>query len=171
MEAYITRINGVWMRDASRLRQQMTAETAHQLGFREMGIYRYHWPDESKESLSSRLDGIIAGISEGDLAILQLPTGNGLKFDAALADRIRTYDGRLGIFVHEAEPFAQKGKRSQLQETVNLYNRAEVLIVPTHAMRQKLSESGVRKNMKYVMTAARTIRQTSSSGMPGTMRT
>lgn len=146
---YITRINGVWLRETLRLRQNLAAGAAHQLGFREMGIYRYHWPQESGESLSARLDGIIAGINRGDPVILQLPTGNGLRFDAALAERIQAYGGRLGILLHYADPLLHGG--NQLRETVELYNRAEVLIVPTYAMRERLSESGVRQNMKYVV--------------------
>ena len=118
-----------------------------------MGIYRYQWPQESKENLSSRLDGIIAGINRGDPVIFQLPTGNGLKFDAALADRIRAYGGRLGFLIHEVEPLLRGG--ASLRETANLYNQAEVLIVPTYAMRERLSESGVRENMKYVVQALR----------------
>ena len=153
MRMYITRINGVWRRDPSVLRQHLTADAAHQLGFREMGIYRYQWPQESKENLSSRLDGIIAGINRGDPVIFQLPTGNGLKFDAALADRIRAYGGRLGFLIHEVEPLLRGG--ASLRETANLYNQAEVLIVPTYAMRERLSESGVRENMKYVVQALR----------------
>ena len=67
MKTYITRINGWGLRDKSHYMQHMIAEIAHQMGFQEMGIYRYYADNESYESLSSRLDGIIAGINRGGI--------------------------------------------------------------------------------------------------------
>lgn len=62
MNVYITKLNGLPLQDTSQYIQRMTAEIGHQLGFREMGIYCYNGANESKESLSGRIDGIIAGI-------------------------------------------------------------------------------------------------------------
>ncbi len=41
MNVYITKLNGLPLRDTSQYIQRMTTEIAHQLGCREMGIYRY----------------------------------------------------------------------------------------------------------------------------------
>lgn len=41
MNVYITKLNGLPLRDTSQYIQRMTAEIAHQLGCREMGIYQY----------------------------------------------------------------------------------------------------------------------------------
>lgn len=49
-----------------------------------MGIYRYNGDNESEQSLSSRIDGIIAGINPGDIIICQFPTGNGLRFEGKI---------------------------------------------------------------------------------------
>ena len=73
--------------------QHIVAEIARQLGCQEMGIYRYGADGESEESLSSRLDGIIAGINWGDLVICQFPTGNGIRFERELVDRLKAYGG------------------------------------------------------------------------------
>ena len=151
MKTYITRINGWSLRDKSHYIQHMVAEEAHQLGCREMGIYRYFPGEESRESLSSRLDGIIAGINGGDLIIYQFPTGNGMRFENELISRIKAYGERLAIFIHELEPLAYEGKRSQIGETVSLLNKEEVLIVPTYAMRQWLLENGIYKGIKFVV--------------------
>ena len=72
MSVYLTRINGLPGKDAARYRQQMSVNIAHRLGIKEMGIYRYSLGDESDESLSARVDGIIAGINKGDLVICQI---------------------------------------------------------------------------------------------------
>ena len=79
MNIYITKLNGLPLQDIAQYKQRMTAEIAHQLGCREMGVYRYNGATESQESLNGRLDGIIAGIEWGnDVVICQFPTGNGL---------------------------------------------------------------------------------------------
>ena len=60
MNLYITKLNA--MGNMVQDMQWMTAEIAHQLGFREMGIYYYNTRDEKPEHRSARFDGIIAGM-------------------------------------------------------------------------------------------------------------
>ncbi len=151
MKTYITRINGWSLRDKSHYMQHMVAEAAHQLGCREMGIFRYYAEDEGGESLGSRLDGIIAGINRGDLVICQFPTGNGMRFEHELVYRLKAYGARIAVLIHELEALADEGKKSLLGSIVELYNQAEVLIVPTYAMRQWLLDNGIHKGMKFVV--------------------
>ena len=151
MKTYITRINGWSLRDKSHYIQHMVAEMAHQLGCREMGIYRYSAEGESWESLNSRLDGIIAGINQGDLIIYQFPTGNGMRFENELVNRLKAYGGRIAFFIQELEALAYEEKRSLLGEIIGLLNKGEAVIVPTYAMRQWLLENGIQKNMKFVV--------------------
>ena len=56
MHLYITRING--MGGTTQYMQNMTANIAHQLGFREMGIYRYNANAESAGERCVRFDGL-----------------------------------------------------------------------------------------------------------------
>ena len=99
MNWYITKLNA--MGGMAQDMQYMTVQIAHQLGFREMGIYRYNGEHESAESRSGRLDGIIAGMNHGDIVICQFPTGNGMKFDSDLIKRIKAYKGRIAIFIYD----------------------------------------------------------------------
>ena len=62
MGVYITNRNGGAIDDIAQYAQRQTAEIAHQLGYKEMGIYAYNANAERDELLSVRLDGIIAGI-------------------------------------------------------------------------------------------------------------
>ncbi len=88
MNLYITKLNA--MSNTMQAMQHMTAGIAYQLGFREMGIYYYNTKGESLEHRSARLDGIIAGMQEGDIVICQFHTWNGLGFERALVDRIKS---------------------------------------------------------------------------------
>ena len=79
MNVYITKLNGMSSINMEQYAQHMSAAIAHTLGIREMGIYRYHADSENVENRRRRLDGIIAGIRDGDLVICQFPTWNGLE--------------------------------------------------------------------------------------------
>lgn len=148
---YITRLNGMQEVSTMQYMQKKTAEIAFQLGCREMGIYFYNAKAEKVESLQARLNGIIAGISAGDIVICQLPTWNELRFDRELVEIIKLYRGHVAILVHDFEPLMTEGQWGMLQETIELYNQAEVLIVPSYALRDFLLENGVRENMKFVI--------------------
>ncbi len=151
MNVYITKINGRSFMDPAQYKQYMTAEIADQIGCREMGIYRYNVEAESTAGRSSRFDGIIAGMTGKDLVICQFPTGNGLKFERAFVNHLKAYHARVAIFIHELEPLAYGNEHAKLQETIELYNQAEVLIVPTYAMQNYLSDHGIRNGMKFVI--------------------
>lgn len=151
MSVYITRINGMALENTEQYRQNMVAGIAHRLGIKEMGIYRYNGEAESAESLNARIDGIIAGINREDLVICQFPTGNGLKFEWALINHLKAYGGRIAIFLHDLEPLRYEEKATGLWEVVNLYNQAEVMIIPSLAMRQFLLDNHIRRDMKFVI--------------------
>lgn len=149
MNVYITKLNG--MGNTMQFLQHMTAEIGHQLGFREMGIYHYNANAEKPEERSVRFDGIIAGIQSGDIVICQFHTWNGLRFERALVEHIRAYHGRIVIFIHSLEALMIRGSRFMLGETIELYNRAEALIVPSQKMKNFLLDSGIRTDMKFIV--------------------
>lgn len=151
MKVYITKLNGIFYRSKEQYAQHMVADIAHTLGIREMGIYRYNAEGESAENRVRRLDGIIAGISAGDIVVCQFPTWNGLEFERALVRHIKAYHGRVIIFIHDLEAMMSEGKRSMLQDTVGLYSEAEVLIVPSKRMKGFLLEQGIRSGMRFIV--------------------
>ena len=154
MNVYITKLNGMHFTSTEQYAQQMTVNIAHTLGIREMGIYRYNAEGESAESRGRRFDGMIAGISAGDIVICQFPTWNGLGFERALVRHIKAYHGRIVIFIHDLEAMMSENRRSMLHDTVGLYNEAELLIVPSYKMEKFLLEYGVQPGMKFIVQEA-----------------
>lgn len=149
MNIYITRLNGI--SNMMQSMQCMTAAIAHQLGIREMGVYRYNANAENVRDRAVRFDGMIAGISAGDIVICQFHTWNGLKFERGLVEHIKAYHGRIVIFIHSLEALMIKSSRFMLKETVELYNQAEALIVPSYKMKRFLLDSGIRAGMKFII--------------------
>lgn len=142
---YITKINGLPVDNFEQYMQHMAVGIARGLDIIELGLYRYNAERESVECLDARIDGIIAGINRGDLIICQFPTGNGLKFEWALINHLKAYGGRIAILLHYIE------KSLNLQELINLYNQAEIMIIPSLIMRNFLIDNHIRKNMKFVI--------------------
>lgn len=149
MNLYITRLNA--MGGMVQTMQCMTAEIAHQLGFREMGVYRYNGNAENAKDRAVRFDGMIAGMSAGDIVVCQFHTWNGLKFERGLVEHIKAYHGRIIIFIHSLEALMIRGSRFMLGETVELYNQAEAVIVPSLEMKKFLLNSGIRPGMKFII--------------------
>lgn len=151
MNIYITKLNGMSVMSTEQYLQHMTADTAHLLGIREMGVYRYDTGGESAESRGRRFDGMIAGISAGDLVICQFPTWNRLEFERALVRHIKAYHGRILIFIHSLDVGISEGSPSVMKDMIQLYNEAEVLIVPSYRMKKFLMEHGISSNMKFIV--------------------
>lgn len=153
MNVYITRINGINLNimETAAYIQFQTAEIAYEIGYREMGIYHYDANGESVESRRSRFDGMIAGLRADDVVICQFPTWNGLEFEKALVNHIKVYCCHVVIFIHDIVALMYENNRYLLKETVDMYNQAKVLIVPSYAMKEFLLENGVRADMKFVI--------------------
>lgn len=81
----------------------------------------------------------------------QHPTWHPLKFEEGLINRIKAYGGRVVIVVHDVEALMIETSRFMLEYVVGLYNSAEVLLVPSYAMKKFLQENGIRKDMKFVI--------------------
>lgn len=149
MKIFITCINGLI--GAAPYAQAMVSDIAHQLGFRNMGIYVYDSKGESSESLSSRYDGIISSISPGDIIFFQHPTWNILKFEEGLIKRVKAYGGRVIIIVHDLEPLMFETSRFMLDFVIEIFNLAEALVVPSYNMKIFLMDNGIRTKMKFVV--------------------
>ena len=77
------------------------ADAAHILGFKEMGIFNFDVSTDTESELSKRLDGIISSLQFHDLVFIQLPTGNGEHYDNLLINKIKAYNTKVCILLHQ----------------------------------------------------------------------
>ena len=120
MKIHITNIYGFNKSDEYIQKQHEYAEIGRSLGFREMGIFRYAVDSDSDSELSRRLDGIIASIEKEDVVFVQIPTGNGMKFDSSLINRLKAYQSKVILMIHE---FYED------MEWINLYKSVKFSVV------------------------------------------
>lgn len=142
MNVHITNIYGFIHDQNLRKKQNQFADAAHALGFKEMGIFKFDVSTDTENELSKRIDGIISSLQFNDLVFVQLPTGNGGHYDNLLINKIKAYNTKVCILLH------------QTIEYEYVLNAAD-LIMPTnnevHAYLKEHNYSNVfyKKNIKY----------------------
>lgn len=143
MNIHITNIYGLGGTAAEA--QQRVAEIANNtLHFNELGIYHYEVDSDSSEMLRTRIDGIIAAVGWSDIVIFQLPTWNQIKFDEALIWQLNAYRGLKKIFfIHDIPPLMFELNRYLLKRYIDLYNQADLVILPSENMADFLYTEGL----------------------------
>lgn len=119
VNVHITNIYGFIHDQNLRKKQNQFADAAHALGFKEMGIFNFDVSTDTENELSKRIDGIISSLQFNDLVFVQLPTGNGEHYDNLLINKIKAYNTKVCILLH------------QTIEYEYVLNAAD-LIMPTH---------------------------------------
>lgn len=101
MNVHITNIYGFIQDQELKKKQNLYADAGHILGFKEMGIFNFDVSTDTESELSKRLDGIISSLQFNDLVFVQLPTGNGEHFDNLLINKLRAYNTKVCILLHQ----------------------------------------------------------------------
>lgn len=143
MKIHITNLYGMAADSTVILAQNAVTEIARQLGYREMGIYYYNVSTDSPSELNKRMDGIMSSVSIGDMVILQSPTWNGWQFDRKFVDKLQSLQVKLAIFVHDMVPLMFPGNAYLMDEYITIYNMAQVIILPSEKMKERLIAAGL----------------------------
>ena len=125
MKIHITNLYNFIPKDPLVSLHHRFAEAGRKLGFLEMGIFSYPVETDTPGELSKRLDGIIAALESEDVVFMQLPTGNGLRYEQQLFDKIKAYKNtKIILLIHSVNAIRS-------QEYITLCKRADALILPT----------------------------------------
>lgn len=101
MNVHITNIYGFIQDQELKKKQNLYADAGHALGFKEMGIFNFDVTTDTESELSKRLDGIISSLQFNDVVFVQLPTGNGEHYDNLLINKLRAYNTKICVLLHE----------------------------------------------------------------------
>ncbi|MFR4968721.1 hypothetical protein [Lactobacillus kalixensis] len=142
MKVWMTGLHGI--KRTAGLAQMMSVDIGRELGFNEIGIY-CTGPnfEEPEDQLRARISGTLSAVESNDVVVLQLPSWNTSKFDMELAKGVkrRMNSAHVVIFIHDIGPY-MFGHWDELDEWIQIYNQAEVLIVPNHVMKEHLIAHG-----------------------------
>ena len=146
MNIHITNLHN--MGGTATLAQEGVVQIAKNLGFKEMPLGRRLFHEDYWKMISRHLDGTIASLYFGDVVIFQYPSWNGPDYDKVFVDKIKMYSStRLIIFVHDFQKLMFNSEPHILETEVKIFNKADVLILPSEKMYQYLVENGLKKNI------------------------
>lgn len=141
---HITNLHGMEGRDSHAIAQQNVVKVARELGFVEMPLYRYPIDHGAEEELRKQLDMITSVVRDNDIVMLQSPSWNAANYDKELVDEIRRHRNiRLAIFLHDVLPMMFGATEEEFQQMIRIYNRADLVIVPTESMMDFLQKRGL----------------------------
>lgn len=144
MKVHITNLYGQSPLSVALMSQNMVADLAKQLNFKEIGIYHFNADGESYENLAIRFDGMNAAVGNGDVVIFQYPSWNGIHFDGSYISRLNIYANlKKIIFIHDIPPLMFSSNYYLMERTIEVFNMADAIIVPSEAMLQVLRDHGL----------------------------
>ena len=150
MNVHVTNVYGFSPNSVTLLSQIEVRNIGRIFGFNELAVYRYDSSTEPFNELNSRYDGIIARVSRGDIVFFQSPTWNSVEWDNGLVDKLKAYGCRIVMFVQDVPPLMFELNYYLMSKYISMYNKAEVIVVPSEKMYLKLVEEGLTVK-KYVV--------------------
>ncbi|MDO4635069.1 MAG: sugar transferase [Streptococcus sp.] len=144
MRIHFTNLYGMARESVVLMAQNTSMEVAKGLGANELSIFFYDHSNEPWPSKSARFDGIIAGLTFGDVVFFQSPSWNDNEWDTAFIARLKAYQAKLVMFIHDIPPMMFAQNAFLLPTYIEMYNQAEVVIVPSEKMRNFLVENGLK---------------------------
>lgn len=126
--------------------QQNVVKLARELGFVELPLQHYPYPieDGTDDKLTKQLSVTTSVIKDNDVVFFQSPSWNATAYDSELVDEIRRHRNiRLVIFIHDVPPMMFGATEEEFQQIIKIYNRADLVIVPTESMLDFLRKKGL----------------------------
>lgn len=144
MKIHFTNLFGQSSRSVALMAQNDIMKIVRELGVNELGIYFYDQTDESWGELNSRMDGILAGVSFGDIVFVQSPSWNGIEWDSHLVHKLESLQVKLVTFIHDVPPLMFEESNYYLMPAyIEMYNKSDVVVVPSEQMYHKLVAEGL----------------------------
>ena len=144
MKVHITNLYGVGG-TASQTQQSVADIAKKNLHYNELGIFCYEVDSDTPEMLRTRIDGIIAAVGWGDdVVIYQSPSWNEINFDEAFIWQLGAYGTLKKVFlIHDVPPLMFESNRYLLKRYIDLYNQADLIILPSQNMADFLRSAGL----------------------------
>ncbi|MDO1605357.1 beta-1,6-galactofuranosyltransferase [Lactobacillus sp. YT155] len=143
MEKYITNLYGHDVNSTAMNAQHLVSDIGKKEGYRELAIPSFRTADDTDIEIEKRVDGILTPLWPENLVVAQMPTWNGIAFDEVFLTRLSERVDKLVVFIHDFVPLMFENNYYLMERYLAAYNRAQLVIVPTEKMAQKLVSEGL----------------------------
>ena len=144
MKVFYTKTYNVW-NDNTR-KQDIVAQAAKKLDYDEVSLFKFDDTYDSDEELHVRMQGITAAVSRDSIVIFQYPSMVSARYDGFVMEHLKNICGaKVAVIVEDLGSRIATSDYKQLSDEINLFNKADLLIVQSTEMELNLKENGLKK--------------------------
>lgn len=144
MKVFYTKTYNVW-NDNTR-KQDIVAQAAKKLNCDEVSLFKFDDTYDSDDELHVRMQGITAAVSRDSIVIFQYPSMVSARYDGFVMEHLKNICGaKVAVIVEDLGSRIATSDYKQLSDEINLFNKADLLIVQSTEMELNLKENGLKK--------------------------
>ena len=144
MKVFYTKTYNVW-NDNTR-KHDIVAQSAKKLNCDEVSLFKFDDTYDSDDELHVRMQGITAAVSRDSIVIFQYPSMVSARYDGFVMEHLKNICGaKVAAIVEDLGSRIAPSDYKQLSDEINLFNKADLLIVQSTEMELYLKENGLKK--------------------------
>lgn len=144
MKVFYTKTYNVW-NDNTR-KQDIVAQAAKKLNCDEVSLFKFDDTYDSDDELRVRMQGITAAVSRDSIVVFQYPSMVSARYDGFVMEHLKNICGaKVAVIVEDLGSRIAPSDYKQLSDEINLFNKADLLIVQSTEMELYLKENGLKK--------------------------
>ena len=144
MKVFYTKTYNVW-NDNTR-KHDIVAQAAKKLDYDEVSLFKFDDTYDSDEELHVRMQGITAAVSRDSIVIFQYPSMVSARYDSFVMEHLKnTCGAKSAVFVEDLGSRIAPLDYKQLSDEIDLFNKADLLIVQSREMNLYLKENGLKE--------------------------
>ena len=129
-------------------KQDIAAQLARSLGYKEISLFRFEDSYDNDIELCVRMQAITTAVSRNSTVIFQYPSMVSLRYDRCLMDQLRKKNGlHLILWASDLGSEVYNEKYTNICEEISLFNMADMLILPSHNMKEHLEKAGLNPKL------------------------
>ena len=144
MKVFYTKTYNVW-NDNTR-KHDIVAQSAKKLDYDEVSLFKFNDTYDSDDELRVRMQGITAAVSRDSIVLFQYPSMVSARYDSFVMEHLKnTCGAKSAVFVEDLGSRIAPLDYKQLSDEIDLFNKADLLIVQSREMNLYLKENGLKE--------------------------
>lgn len=144
MKVFYTKTYNVW-NDNTR-KHDIVTQAAKKLDYDEVSLFKFDDTYDSDDELHVRMQGITAAVSRDSIVIFQYPSMVSARYDSFVMEHLKDICGaKVAVFVEDLGSRIAPSDYKQLSDEIDLFNKADLLIVQSTEMELYLKENGLKE--------------------------